>query len=247
MSIKNLFNIEDKVIVVTGSSQGIGLEIARNFNQYGAIVHGISRKKISQPKYNYHHSCDMTDEKSVEGIFRDIFNQEKKINVLINSAGITLPNESIYNAYNNFDETVSINLKSIYYASIICSKYMKKKDKCSIINISSLASLFGFPGNPSYLASKGGLKSLSKGLALDLANKYIRVNCIVPGYIKTSMTVKSYNNLKERELRANRTINNKWGEPKDLVGAAIFLSSAGSEYINGQDIIVDGGWSAKGL
>ena len=61
------------------------------------------------------------------------------------------------------------------------------------------------------------------------------------------MTVKSYNNLKERELRANRTINNKWGEPKDLVGAAIFLSSAGSEYINGQDIIVDGGWSAKGL
>ena len=100
---------------------------------------------------------------------------------------------------------------------------------------------------PSYLASKGGLRSLTKGLALDLARKKIKVKGIVPVYIKTNMTKLSYSNTEERLLRTNRTIANKWGTPSDLIGATIFLSSYASDYINGQDIIVDGGWSAKGL
>ena len=217
MSIDNLFNIKNKVIVVTGSSQGIGLEIAKSLARYGAIVHGISRTNIVRPQYNYHYGCDMTHDINVKNTFKSIFYKSKKIDVLINNAGITLPNSSMEKAYENFDKTLSINLKAIYHSALVCSKYMKKIDKCSIINISSLASLFAFPGNLSYLASKGGLKSLSKGLALDLAKKHIRVNCIVPEYIKTNKTMKSYNNLKDRKLRSNRTMNNKWGKPKDLV------------------------------
>ena len=243
----NIFNIENKVIIVTGASQGIGLEIAKSLSNNGAIVYGISRRKISKPKYNYHYSCDLTDEKSVQNTIDDIYFKTKKINILINNAGYTLSKSTIEKSYENFDKMIAINLKAIYYTSLLCSKYMKKKDKCSIINISSIAGSFAFPANPSYLASKGGLTSLSRGLALDLSQKSIRVNCIVPGYIKTKMTINSYNNTKARDIRTNRTINKKWGRPKDLVGAAIFLSSRASDYINGQNLVVDGGWSAKGL
>lgn len=116
-----------------------------------------------------------------------------------------------------------------------------------MINISSLRGFLAFPADPSYLASKGGLRSLSKGLALDFSEKNTRVNCIVPGYIKTKMIENSYNNIKARDLITKRTINQKWGRPKELVGADIFFSLAASEYINGQDITIDGGWSAKGL
>ena len=247
MYIDNLFNIKNKVIIVTGSSQGIGLEIAKYLNKYGAIVHGVSRRTVKKPKYDFHHVCDLTDENEVINLMNTIYAKSKKINVLINNAGFTTSNSSIEKSYKNFDKTIAINLKAIYYSSLLCSKLMKKSDKCSIINISSLGGFFAFPANPSYLASKGGLRSLSKGLALDFSEKNIRVNCIVPGYIKTKMTENSFNNIKARDLRTKRTINQKWGRPRDLVGAAIFLSSAASEYINGQDIIIDGGWSAKGL
>ena len=122
-----------------------------------------------------------------------------------------------------------------------------KKTGGSIINITSLASMMGMPGNPGYVASKGGLGMLTKGLAIDLARDNIRVNNIIPGYILTDMTSKSYSDQKLKKLRDQRMIKNRWGQPKDLAGAVILLASDASDYITGTDIIVDGGWSAKGL
>ena len=120
-----------------------------------------------------------------------------------------------------------------------------KKTGGSMINITSLNSELGFPNNPAYVSMKGGLKQLTKSLAIDLGEFNIRVNNLGPGYIKTNMTTGSWKNRKI-EIE-DRTILGRWGEPEDLLGAVIFLLSSASNYITGQDIYVDGGYLAKGL
>ena len=119
--------------------------------------------------------------------------------------------------------------------------------KGSIVAVTSIGSILAFPNNPGYIAAKGGLRMMSKALALDLGPSNIRVNSILPGYINTEMTATSYNDPISRESRASRTMLGRWGEANDLVGAAIFLASDASQYITGTDLIVDGGWTAKGL
>ena len=121
-----------------------------------------------------------------------------------------------------------------------------RKGGC-IINITSLAAEQGFPENVAYVASKGGLKQLSKAIALDLAHKNIRVNSIGPGYVKTKMTKKSWQNKKKKKNRSERIISNRWANPEDIANACIFLGSDLADYINGQEIYVDGGWLSKGL
>jgi NAD(P)-dependent dehydrogenase (short-subunit alcohol dehydrogenase family) len=117
----------------------------------------------------------------------------------------------------------------------------------SIINITSLAAEQGFPDNVAYVASKGGLKQLTKAMAIDLAYKNIRVNSIGPGYVKTKMTEKSWLNKKKKKNRSDRIILDRWADPKDIANTCLFLGSELSNYINGQDIYVDGGWLSKGL
>jgi len=119
---------------------------------------------------------------------------------------------------------------------------MIKRKSGSIINITSINAELGFPRNPAYVASKGGLKMLGKSLAKDWSNKGIRVNNLGPGYIKTDMTMKRYLNKKTRKEREDRTLMKRWGEKSDLIGPCVFLASDASKYITGQDIYVDGGW-----
>jgi len=117
----------------------------------------------------------------------------------------------------------------------------------SIINITSIGSVVGFPGNPGYVASKGGLRMMTKALAVDYGQAGIRVNAIAPGYIETAMTAGSFADPELHEQRRRHTCLGRWGSVSDMVGAAIFLASDASSYVTGQDLIVDGGWTAKGL
>ena len=117
----------------------------------------------------------------------------------------------------------------------------------SIAVVTSIGALQGFPGNPAYVASKGGLRMLSKALALDWGELNIRVNALAPGYIETDMTKGSFNDPAKREARSARTMLGRWGKASELVGAAIFLMSDASSYMTGADLVVDGGWTAKGL
>tara|TARA_B100000989_G_C19217108_1_gene334285 strand:- start:179 stop:547 length:369 start_codon:yes stop_codon:yes gene_type:complete len=116
-----------------------------------------------------------------------------------------------------------------------------------IVNVSSIGSKVGFPGNPGYVSSKGGIMQLTKALAIDYSKKNIRVNSLVPGYMRTDMTKKSYENTKEKKERLNNMIIKRWGKPQDLIGAAIFLCSDASSYMTGAELIIDGGWLSKGL
>ena len=146
----------------------------------------------------------------------------------------------------NWAKTIDVNLTANFFCSQEAIKYMIKRKEGSIINITSLNAELAFPKNPSYIASKGGLKMVGKALAKDWGKFGIRVNNLGPGYIKTSMTKSSYSNRKTRLEREKQILLQRWGNMDDLVGPCIFLASDASKYITGQDIYVDGGWTANG-
>lgn len=250
MTNKNMFSVKNKVVIVTGSSQGNGFAIAKGFIENGAYVCGIDIKKpnnsvVTKSKKFLYISCDLSCDDSVLEAIKKIKNNYKKIDVVINNAGISKPLAHGDKKFYDWDLTHKINLRAPFFLISHLTSLMKKGG--SIINVTSLGSVLGFPDNPSYVSSKGGLKMLTKSLAVDLGKKGIRVNNLLPGYMKTAMTKKSFMNKDLKEERDKRIIINRWGNSTDLIGPCIFLASDSSSYITGSDILVDGGWIAKGL
>lgn len=248
--LNELFSIAGKVIIVTGASRGIGMTIANSLAKAGAKVIGLSRSE--NPSNNLsvnvdYKQCDITDRKKFNKVCKSVSDKEGTIDVLINSAGVSLTTSTQSDSRENFNHILDVNLKAAYECCMTVSEYMKSSHFPSIINITSINSVVGFPGNPGYVAAKGGLRMLTKALAIDLIKDNIRVNAIAPGYIHTDMTEKSYNDTKMNKQRLRHMIIPRWGEPEDIVGAVIFLISGSASYITGQDIVVDGGWTAKGL
>jgi len=242
--VEKLFSIEGKTAVVVGASRGIGAELALAAKKSGANLVCLSRSSASaiiELQDNYH-QCDVTDSSSFDDICKQATKQFGSIDIFINAAGVTV---SETNKDNKFEEIIDINLVASYRCSQIISTYMVNGG--SIIHITSIGSIQGFPNNPGYVASKGGLRMLTKALALDFAKNNIRVNSIVPGYISTDMTKISRNDPILYEERLKRMMVQRWGSTEDIVGAAIYLASNASSYVTGTDLIVDGGWTAKGL
>jgi len=251
--MNDLFSIDNKIVIITGAGRGIGNTISKAFADRGSIVYGVDlrvpkRRGESTSNLSYV-KCDVTKENDFEQICNKIFKKHKKIDVLINCAGISLPNKKPRQIYphSNWHKTIEVNLTAAFYCSQAVINKMAKNKRGSIINITSINAELGFPRNPSYVASKGGLKMLGKSFAKDWGSEGIRVNNIGPGYIKTNMTKKTYANKKIKKERENHTLLGRWGYPEDLVGPCIFLASDASSYITGQDIYVDGGWTANSL
>ena len=249
----NLFSIEGKVVLISGAGRGIGRHLAHSMAKCSAFVYCIDKKfpkKVPSgvKKNMFNIKCDITKKKSIETVCKYIFSKHKKIDVLINNAGITIPlmKKKLFYEKENWAKTIDVNLTASFFCSQEAIKYMIKRKEGSIINITSLNAELAFPKNPSYIASKGGLKMVGKALAKDWGKFGIRVNNLGPGYIKTSMTKSSYSNRKTRLEREKQTLLQRWGNMDDLVGPCIFLASDASKYITGQDIYVDGGWTANG-
>jgi len=248
-----LFSVENKVVIITGSGKGIGYHLATNLAKRDAIVYCLDLKfpnKIPKElsKVLFQKKCDILNNKDFEKKCNEIYSIHKRIDVLINNAGVTFPNNtSKYYSYNNWYKTIELNLSACFKCSQIAIKHMIKNKRGVIINITSINSKLAFPNNPAYVASKGGLRMLSKSLARDWGKFGIRVNNLAPGYILTEMTKKSFENKTTRKNRESRTMLGRWGIPEDLVGPCIFLCSDASNYITGLDLYVDGGWTYNGL
>jgi NAD(P)-dependent dehydrogenase (short-subunit alcohol dehydrogenase family) len=244
---KDIFSVNNLVVVITGSGRGIGLELAIALINNGAKVIRLDKKLKKINKYQFQDfTVDLSNPKFINTILTKIKKRFKQIDVLINNAGISIKSNKPYNQ-KILEKTLSVNLIAAYNLSNQVCKMMSRKKKGSIINITSLGAELGFEKNPSYQVSKAGLKQLSKALACDWGHKNIRINNICPGYLKTSMTNKSFKNQVLKQKRDARMILKRWGTPNDLVGPCIFLASDASSYITGIDLIVDGGWLAKGL
>ena len=165
-----------------------------------------------------------------------------------NCAAITIPGESHLYSNDDWFKSLSVNLSGTFF---LCRELGKKmiehKVKGSIINFTSIGAEQGFANNPGYAATKGGVKHLSKALAVEWGGYKIRVNNIVPGYTNTPMNSKSWNDEILRKQRSDSTVLGRWAEPEEMVGPAIFLASDASSYVTGIDLVVDGGWLAKGM
>ena len=246
----DLFSLKGKVVIITGGGQGIGEFLALGLSKRGAIVYCIDKKlKNRQKKYRGLNNmlCDITKLDEIKNTCAEIIKKNKKIDVLINNAGITIADKLDNYSLDSWTKTLDVNLTGAFIFTQQVLKRMKKNRSGSIINITSINAEFGFPDNPAYIASKGGLKMLGKSLARDCGKYGIRVNNLGPGYIATKMTEKSYRNKKKHTARKANTMLGRWGKTNDLLGPCIFLASDASSYVTGQDIYVDGGWSANGL
>jgi NAD(P)-dependent dehydrogenase (short-subunit alcohol dehydrogenase family) len=253
MNEVDIFSIKNKVIIITGAGRGIGRTFAVNMAKHSAYVYNFdinfpTKIPDALSKNLFHVKCDLTNTKKFGMECKKIFAGHKKIDVLINNLGITVSGkpDEVYSG-KDWDLTLKINLTTAFNCSETIIKFMKKQKNGSIINITSINAELGFPNNPAYVASKGGLKMLGKSLARDWGKYGIRVNNLGPGYFKTLMNKKSWENPKTRKARTVRTMLGRWGEIDELVGPCIFLASDASQYITGQDIYVDGGWTANGL
>lgn len=248
--LTELFSLRGKVALVTGTSRGIGAALARALAAAGAQTVGLARSGgfgASLPGSVEYRQCDVTDSDHFAAVCSEIFEDRGRLDILVNAAGITLPMSANEDDFRNFEITVSTNLMAVYRCCHHAAAYMKKSGGGSIINVTSIGSVLGFPGNPAYVSSKGGLRMLTKALAMDLAADNIRVNNLAPGYIRTDMTESSFQDPVRHAERLQRMMIKRWGSPEDLAGAAVFLASDASAYVTGIDLFVDGGWTAKGM
>lgn len=248
MSVLESFRLNGRVALVTGASRGIGAAIANGLGEAGAIVYGVGRSTQTDAAGAFQYrQCDVSDSAAIATLLAEVAECHGRFDVLVNAAGITLPGSVEADPMASFQRTLDLNLTAAYACCLAAVPHMLGSGGGSIINVTSIGAGLGFPGNPGYIASKGGLAAMTRALALDLGGQGIRVNNIVPGYVHTAMTHGSYSNPELNAARAGRTMLGRWGQVEELAGAAVFLASPASSYVTGTDLHVDGGWSAKGL
>ena len=246
-SVREMFSLEGRVALVAGASRGIGRVLARGLRAAGAQVVACGRSELSEAEDFEYLRCDLGDDAQVAGLFEHVRRRHGRLHVYVHVAAVTLPAGQGLQGVDVFSQTLQANLVAAYRCCAAAGAAMAEAGGGSIIGVTSINSLQAFPDNPGYVAAKGGMRMMSKALALDLGPRKVRVNSLVPGYIRTDMTARSYADPQLREQRTRRTMLGRWGEAEDLVGAAIFLASDASAYVTGTDLIVDGGWTAKGL
>lgn len=240
---------KDEVVLVTGSTRGIGKEIAVAFAKEGAVVVVLGRNadtaaKVAKEfrKNNWKaesFGCDVTNAQNVQEIVNKLLDKYKRVDILINNAGITRDNLLLRMSESDWDDVIVNNLRGVFNCTKVVLKAMVKARKGKIINIASIIGITGNIGQANYAASKAGIIGFSKSIALEVASRGITVNSVAPGYIETDMTAQL--NDKAREGILQSIPLGRLGSPSDVAGVCLFLASRDADYITGQTITIDGG------
>ena len=249
------FRLDGRVALVTGSSAGIGLALARGLGQAGAtlVLNGrdgsrleAARAALAAEGLAVHaRAFDVCDAVAVEAAVQDIESSVGAIDILVNNAGMTRRAPFHEMAAADWQAVLRTNVDSLFVVGQIVARRMVARQRGRIINTCSVMSELGRPGTAAYTASKGAVKMLTKGMAIDLGPHGINVNGIGPGYFKTELTAALVADATFDAWLVNRTPSRRWGEPEDLAGAAVFLASNASRFVNGHILYVDGGVTAS--
>ncbi len=246
--------LKDKVAMVTGASSGIGRAVAVAFAGEGAKVAAVGRdsSRLSEVVKaiataggeGIRIQADLLKREEMDKAVRETVGRFEKLDILVNSAGVFELSDFFQIDEAFFDRTMDLNLKSLFFMSQCAAKEMKKQSKGKIINLSSIAGgCIGFPTATVYCASKGAIAALTQALALELAPFKINVNCIAPGNIRTAMNEHLLANPDYLKTMLNLTPWGRIGETTDIVPAAVYLASDDSDYMTGQKLVIDGGWT----
>ncbi len=248
------FRVDGMVALVTGAATGIGAAVALALAKAGADVacHGNSRgaegtcdairregKKATSLR------ADLSDKRAAGALVEATLKEFGRVDILVNNAGLIRRSPAADHSEADWDLLLEVNLSSVFRLSQLAGRVMLEQKRGKIVNIASLLSFQGGVFVPAYAASKGGVAQLTKALANEWASKGVNVNAIAPGYIRTTNTEA----LQKDETRNRQILERipaaRWGDPEDIAGAAVYLSSKAADYVNGHLLVVDGGWMGR--
>lgn len=255
MGFNSLFDLTGKTAIVTGGARGLGQAMAIGLAQAGADVvvadlldeeaaktveevRKLSRKSMSL-------RVDVTNSKDVEAMINSVVKEFGKLDIIINSAGITKRMPALDFIEEDFDRVIAVNLKGVFLSCQAAGRQMVKQGGGKIINMASVGGLVGLRNTVAYCASKGGVVQITKTLALEWAPYNIKVNAIAPCLFETSIAAPVFASKETYEAFVSKIPLGRIGKPADLVGTAIFLASPASDMMTGHILAVDGGWLAE--
>jgi gluconate 5-dehydrogenase len=251
----NLFSLKGRRALITGSGRGLGLRIAEGLAEAGAevVINDVDQARaesavtaLRASGYTAHLSIfDVTQPAGVRAAIRDLEKSTGAIDILVNNAGIHRYGTLLDLEFTQWQQVLDVNLTGAFLTAQAVARGMIDRRRGKIINLCSLMSEAGRPTTGNYAAAKGGLKMLTKAMTVEWARHEIQANGIGPGYILSDMTRHLAAKPEFDQWVKTRTPAARWGTPDDLVGAAVFLSSSASDFVNGQIIYVDGGWLAS--
>ena len=249
------FRLDGRLALVTGSSAGIGLALARGLGQAGATLvlngrdtarlHAAAVQLRSEGLQVHASAFDVVDTPAVEAAVAAIEADIGAIDILVNNAGMTRRGAFHELSTADWQAVLRTNVDSLFVVGQVVARRMVARGRGRIINTCSVMSELGRPGTSAYTASKGAVKMLTKAMAIDLGPHGINVNGIGPGYFRTDLTAALAADPAFSSWLVGRTPSRRWGEVEDLAGAAVFLASDASRFVNGHILYVDGGVTAS--
>jgi len=254
MSILEAFRLDGKVALVTGASTGLGQAIAVALAEAGAdvgchgnthapdatceAITGIGREAFAL-------TGDLSNPQTPRQLIDEMIAHLGRLDILVNNAGTIRRAPATEYSEEDWATVIEVNLSSVFRLAQLAGRHMIERGGGKILNIASLLSFQGGVTVPAYAASKGGVAQLTKALANEWAARGVNVNAIAPGYMRTDNTKALQQDETRNRQILERIPTGRWGEPSDLGGAAVFLCSAASDYVNGHVMVVDGGWMGR--
>lgn len=256
MGVLDLFRLDGKIALVTGCRRGIGKAMAAALAEAGADIIGVSRSlephgsgieaEVSALGRRFSaYTCDFKDRASVKSFLETVTAEHPVIDILVNNAGTILRKPAAVHPDEYWDEVIETNLNAQWLISREIGRRMVERGSGKIIFTASLLTFQGGITVPGYAASKGAIGQLTKALANEWAGKGVQVNAIAPGYIATDNTEALRADPVRNPAILSRIPAGRWGEPDDFKGTIVYLASRASDYVNGEIVVVDGGWMGR--